>query len=265
MVVALSGWVDAGGRRRGRDRRALREQLATPTSSRRSISTDHMDLQQTRPNAHWADDGDRVIDWPEITFVGRGRGSAATSCSSPGPSRRCAGRRVAPRSSRSRARLRRARRPCTVGGMPALVSHRRPGSGARDRDAPFARAGDRAAAARRTAARPGCRRSCSARSATPASAARGLWAQVPQYVVGLAVAARGPRAARRLAEIGRLELDLRPLDDALRGVPAPGRRRARDPARGAGGRRPHRPRAGRVDRRPRLRDRAVPAPAAAAT
>src|SRR5258708_36262932 len=62
MIIAFSGWVDAG-LAGGGTISALREQLAAVDEFASIDLTDHMDLQQTRPNAHWADDGNRVIEW----------------------------------------------------------------------------------------------------------------------------------------------------------------------------------------------------------
>src|SRR5260221_336160 len=50
--------------------------------------SDHMDLQQTRPNAHWSDDGERVIDWPSISFVSGCLGRDVVLVSGPEPSLR---------------------------------------------------------------------------------------------------------------------------------------------------------------------------------
>ena len=197
-----------------------------------------MDLQQTRPNAHWADDGNRVIEWPEITFVAgharprrrhRLRAGAVAALADGGR-----------RDRRGRAHAAGPRRVHRCGHAVARVAPPAGSRARRPRRIIRSRRRSRRSAWR-TAARPVCRRSCSARSATPTSACAGLWAQVPQYVSGSPSPPAVRALLRRLAEIGRLELDLRPLDARCDAYADPRRRRARDPARGAGGRRPHRP------------------------
>ena len=175
-----------------------------------------MDLQQTRPNAHWSDDGDRVIDWPEITFVA-GTARARRRAGVRARSRRCAGRRVSA-AIVDVARTLGVRDACTLGGMPSLVSHRRPRAGPRDGDPSLARAGDRAAAARPTADRPDCRRSCSARSATPASAARVSGPRCRSTSRARRRRRRSARCSRRLAEVGPPRARPAPARRALRRV-----------------------------------------------
>src|SRR5689334_2646343 len=87
MVVALSGWVDAGIAGAGAVS-ALREQIDVPDEFARIELVDDMDLQQTRPVAHWAEDGTRVIEWPEITFVAGRLGRDIVVVSGPEPSLR---------------------------------------------------------------------------------------------------------------------------------------------------------------------------------
>ena len=87
MVVALSGWVDAGVAGAGA-MSAMREQLVAVDEFASIDLTDHMDLQQTRPNAHWSEGGDRVIDWPAITFVSGRLGRDVILVSGPEPSLR---------------------------------------------------------------------------------------------------------------------------------------------------------------------------------
>ena len=120
---------------------------------------------------------------------------------------------------RAPARRRRrgdARRDARAGVAPPAASR------ARDGDAALARAGGRRRCAPTTPARPARRPSCSTRSATAGIPCVGLWAQVPQYVAG----SPSPPAVRallaRLAEVYRLDLDLRALDERSRRVPRHG-------------------------------------------
>ena len=87
MLIALSGWVDAGLAGGGAVA-ALREQLRDADEFATIDLTDVMDLQQTRPIARWESDGVRVIDWPEITLVAGGLGRDVVVVSGPEPSLR---------------------------------------------------------------------------------------------------------------------------------------------------------------------------------
>ena len=187
MVVALTGWVDAGGAGRGRDGRARRAARRTRRPFGSIDVSELADLQQTRPIARWDDDA-RVIDWPRITFeCGRiaggreGAGRDVVLVRGPEPSLRWPTvassdrRRGAPA---RRAPGRDARRHARARLAPQGRGRHRVG------DAALARAGARRRCGPTTPARPGCRRSCCARSATPGSRGAGLWAQVPQYVSG---------------------------------------------------------------------------------
>ena len=87
----------------------------------------------------------------------------------------------------------------------------------------------------------------------------GLWAQVPQYVSG----SPSPPAVRALLRAARRGRPPRPRSAvarrAVRRVPARASKPGWRPGPTCRSRRPHRSRAGRVDRRPRRRDRALPA------
>ena len=122
MVVAFSGWVDAGIAGAG-TMSAMREQLVDADEFGSIDLTDHMDLQQTRPNAHWSESGDRVIDWPAIAFVSGKLGRDVVLVSGPEPSLQWP---TVSATVVDVARRLRVRDAYTVAGMPSLVSHRRP-------------------------------------------------------------------------------------------------------------------------------------------
>ena len=67
LVVALTGWVDAGLAGSG-SVAFLEEQLDSARAFGRIDLADLMDLQQTRPTVHLVDGVSREIDWPEITL-----------------------------------------------------------------------------------------------------------------------------------------------------------------------------------------------------
>jgi hypothetical protein len=207
LVVALSGWVDAGVAGAGA-LSALREQLGDADEFTTLDLTDHMDLQQTRPNAHWSDDGDRVIDWPEITFVAGTLGRDVVLVSGPEPSLRWP---TVSESIVDVARTLRVRDAFTLAGMPSLVSHRRPVPVLAT--ATHHSLAQEIAPLRMAYGGPTGLQTIVQRALGDAGVrSAGLWAQVPQYVSG----SPSPPAVRallsRLAEIARLELDLRPLD-----------------------------------------------------
>lgn len=207
MVVALSGWVDAGIAGAGAIT-ALREQLDAPDEFARIELVDQMDLQQTRPVAHWADDGTRVIDWPAITFVSGGLGRDVVVVSGPEPSLRWPSAAAA---IADVARTLDVQDAYSLAGMPSLVSHRRP--------VPVLATASHHSLAQELAplrfaySGPTGLQTVVQRALGDAGIRCGsLWAQVPQYVSG----SPSPPAVRallsRLSEIARIELDLRPLD-----------------------------------------------------
>jgi len=207
MVVALSGWVDAGVGGAGTIN-ALREQLDRVDEFASIDLTNHMDLQQTRPNAHWADDGNRVIDWPVISFVSGRLGRDVVLVSGPEPSLRWPSVSTA---IVEVARTLQVRDAFTVAGMPSLVSHRRP--------VPVLATATHHSLAQELAplrfayGGPTGLQTIVQRALGDAGVrSAGLWAQVPQYVSGSPSPPAVRALLRRLAEIGRLEIDLRPLD-----------------------------------------------------
>jgi proteasome assembly chaperone (PAC2) family protein len=207
LVVALSGWVDAGVAGAGA-LTALREQLVEADEFTTLDLTDHMDLQQTRPNAHWSDDGNRIIDWPEITFVAGNLGRDVVLVSGPEPSLRWP---TVAESIVEVARTLKVRDAFTLAGMPSLVSHRRPVPVLAT--ATHHSLAQEIAPLRTAYGGPTGLQTIVQRALGDAGVrSAGLWAQVPQYVSG----SPSPPAVRallsRLAEIARLELDLRPLD-----------------------------------------------------
>jgi proteasome assembly chaperone (PAC2) family protein len=207
MVVALSGWVDAGIAGAGAIT-ALREQLDDPDDFARIELVDYMDLQQTRPVAHWADDGNRIIDWPEIAFFAGRLGRDIVIVTGPEPSLRWPSATAAIVEA---ARTLDVRDAYTLAGMPSLVSHRRPVPVLAT--ASHHSLAQELAPLRLTYGGPTGLQTIVQRALGDAGIRCGaLWAQVPQYVSG----SPSPPAVRallqRLSEIARLDLDLRPLD-----------------------------------------------------
>src|SRR3954453_4923468 len=121
LVVALSGWVDAGVAGAGTIQ-VLRDQLPDADRFGALDLTDLMDLQQSRPVAVFPGDGNRVIDWPQIDLVAGHLGRDIVIVSGPEPSLRWSDVTKAIVDVALRLGVRDA---FTVAGMPALVSHRR--------------------------------------------------------------------------------------------------------------------------------------------
>jgi proteasome assembly chaperone (PAC2) family protein len=207
LVVALAGWVDAGYAGAG-----TAEALASQLDGVEQFATyelrDLLDLQQTRPTARFVAGGLRVIEWPRIALVAGSAGRDVVVVHGPEPSLRWPSVAADLVGAAQRLGVRQA---YTVAGMPALVSHRRP--------VPVLAT----ATARSLAQEIGPLRDDDAGPTGMQTVLQhtlgeagipcvGLWAQVPQYVSG----SPSPPAVRavlaRLAELARLDVDLRVLD-----------------------------------------------------
>ncbi len=214
LVLALAGWVDAGGAGAGAIG-ALSEQLEQAETFASIDVAAIADLQQTRPVARWKGDT-RVIEWPSITFeCGRVRGGRAGTgrdvvlVRGPEPSLRWPS--VAS-STVDAARRIGVRQAVTLGGIPSLASHRKA-------TVVTASATQRSLAQELAPLRPdyagptGLQTVVLRALGDAGIPGCGLWAQVPQYVAG----SPSPPAIRalllRLAEVYNLDLDLRALDD----------------------------------------------------
>jgi len=207
LVIALSGWVDAGLAGAGTVT-ALREQLGEVEPFARVDLSDQMDLQQTRPIARWTEDGNRVIDWPRIEFVAGKLGRDVVLVAGPEPSLRWP---VVVDTIVDTARRLGVRQAFTVAGMPAIVSHRRPVpvlASASHRSLAQELAPLRMAYGGPTGLQTIVQRALGDADIPCA----GLWAQVPQYVSGSPSPPAVRAVLRRLAEVGRLSVDLRAID-----------------------------------------------------
>ena len=122
LVVALTGWVDAGLAGSG-SVAFLQEQVDAPRTFARIDLGDLMDLQQTRPTVHLVDGVSREIDWPEITLSAGRLGRDIVLCSGPEPSLRW--RAVLGELVDVALQLG-VTEAFSVGGIPAMASHRRP-------------------------------------------------------------------------------------------------------------------------------------------
>jgi PAC2 family len=207
LIAALTGWVDAGFAGAGA-MEALGAQLDDDEQFATIDLTDLLDLQQTRPTARFVRGGLRVIEWPRIALVAGRLGRDVVLVHGPEPSIRWPSVSAAIVDAAQRLGVREA---VTVAGMPALLSHRRP--------VPvLATATSRSLAQevgtlRADYAGPTGMQTVVQHALGDAGiACTGLWAQVPQYVSGSPSPPAVRAALGRLAELFRLDVDLRVLD-----------------------------------------------------
>jgi len=208
LVVALTGWVDAGLAGSG-SVAFLQEQLDSARAFGRIDLADLMDLQQTRPTVHLVDGVSREIDWPEITLSAGHLGRDLVLCSGPEPSLRW--REVLGELVDVSLQLG-VTEAFTVGGIPAMASHRRPISVlATGTDEALV---ERAGAWRQDYTGPtGAQSVLQVMLGDAGIPTLALWAQVPHYLSGGA----SPPAIRavldRLRDLADLAVDLDGLDD----------------------------------------------------
>ena len=208
LVVALTGWVDAGLAGSG-SVAFLQEQLDAARAFGRIDLADLMDLQQTRPTVHLVDGVSREIDWPEITLSAGRLGRDLVLCSGPEPSLRW--REVLGELVDVSLQLG-VTEAFTVGGIPAMASHRRPISVlATGTDEALV---ERAGAWRQDYTGPtGAQSVLQVMLGDAGIPTLALWAQVPHYLSGGA----SPPAIRavldRLRDLADLAVDLDGLDD----------------------------------------------------
>jgi proteasome assembly chaperone (PAC2) family protein len=210
LVVALTGWVDAGLAGTG-SVAFLQEQLDAARTFGRIDLADLMDLQQTRPTVHLVDGVSREIDWPEITLRAGRLDRDVVLCSGPEPSlrwRTVLGELV------DVARRLEISDAFTVGGIPAMASHRRPVSVlATGTDEALV---ERAGAWRQDYSGPtGAQSVLQVMLGDAGIPTIALWAQVPHYLAGGASPPAIRAVLERLRDLARLSIDLDGLDQQV--------------------------------------------------
>ncbi|MGI8795610.1 MAG: PAC2 family protein [Acidimicrobiia bacterium] len=207
LVVALSGWVDAGLAGAGAAA-VLAEQL---DSARRFGSvdiSDAVDLQQTRPTVKLIDGATREISWPSVDLVAGHAARDVVLCVGPEPSLRW--REFTERLVDAARRLG-IERAVMVGGMPAVVSHRRPITVLAT--ATNSSLAQEAGALRTDYAGPtGAQTVLQVELGNAGVPALGLWAQVPHYVSGNPSPPAIRAVLSRLREVAGVDTDLGALD-----------------------------------------------------
>lgn len=210
MVVALTGWVDAGMAGAGASA-YLADQLDSARRFGRIDLSDLVDLQQTRPTVQLVDGTTRQVSWPSIELVAGRAGSDIVLCVGPEPSIKWgtfSDELVA------MARRLDVKMMVALGGMPAVVSHRRPVPVFATATSPSL--AQEVGALRADYSGPtGMQTVLQVALGEAGVPALGLWAQVPHYVS----ATPSPSAIRalleRLREIASVEVELSALDNQV--------------------------------------------------
>lgn len=215
LVLALSGWVDAGFAGAGTAEYLVDHGDAMQVFGRADLS-EVMDLQRMRPKVQFVDGQagdsterwDREIVWPMITLAAGKAGHDLVVVQGPEPAH--CWQQLAAELVELIQRLK-VGLMVSVGGMPAAVSRHRPVR-------VLATATSRGVAERVGALRPDYQGPTGAQTAIQVACgsadidAVGLWAQVPHYLA----ASSSPVAVRavleRLRDIAQVNVDLRPLD-----------------------------------------------------
>jgi proteasome assembly chaperone (PAC2) family protein len=207
LIVALSGWVDAGLAGAGAVA-VLSEQLESVRAFGRVDLTELVDLQQTRPSVHLVDGSTHEITWPAVELVAGRAGRDVVVCRGPEPSLRWRAfiEEIVQMAQRLGVSM-----MFGLGGMPTLASHRRPVN-------VLATATNPSLAQEIGAWRADYTGPTGAQSVLQIAMGAagipgvGLWAQVPHYVG----ATPSPPAVRallaRLRDIAGVQTDLAPLD-----------------------------------------------------
>lgn len=208
LVVALAGWVDAGLAGSG-SVAFLQEQLDAARTFGRIDLGDLMDLQQTRPTVHLVDGVSREIEWPEITLTAGRLGRDVVLVAGPEPSLRW--RAVLGELVDVADRLG-VVEAFTVGGIPAMASHRRPVSVlATGTDEEIV---ERAGAWRQDYTGPtGAQSVLQVMLGDAGIPTLALWAQVPHYLSGGASPPAIRAVLERLTALAGLAVDLEVLDE----------------------------------------------------
>lgn len=210
LVVALSGWVDAGLAGAGAAA-VLSDQLDSAAAFGRVDLTDLVDLQQTRPSVHLVDGATREIKWPAIDLVAGRAGRDVVLCHGPEPSLRW--RAFSDELVQMSQRLG-VSMMVGLGGMPTLVSHRRPVS-------VLTTATSRSLAQEVGAWRADYSGPTGAQTALQVALGDagipglGLWAQVPHYVSATPSPPAISALLSRVRELAGMETDLTALDSQV--------------------------------------------------
>ena len=210
LVVAITGWVDAG--EAGElTASTLVGQLEGARPFGRYALDDLVDLQQTRPTVELVDGMTRRVTWPRLDLTAGRAARDVVVITGPEPSLRWP---TFTRELVDVATRLGAAQAFTLGGMPAMVSHRRP--------VPvLATATARSVAQEIGAIRgdyegpTGVQTVLQVALGEAGIPAVGLWAQVPHYVAGNPSPPAVRALLERLREYAGLQVELDELDEEI--------------------------------------------------
>jgi predicted ATP-grasp superfamily ATP-dependent carboligase len=208
LLVALSGWVDAGLAGAG-TLATLAEQLESARTFGRLDLSDIVDLQQTRPSVRLVEGVTRAIEWPAVELIAGHVGRDVVLCHGPEPSIRWKSFTSELVDAATRLGVELA---IALGGMPTTVSHRRP---VRVLATATSHSLVQELGALRVdyAGPTGAQTVLQTALGEAGIPAVGLWAEVPHYVG----ATPSPPAIRalleRVREVAGLTVELGPLDE----------------------------------------------------
>jgi proteasome assembly chaperone (PAC2) family protein len=207
VVIAIAGWVDAGEAGAITAATVAAQLEGARTFGRYDLS-DLLDLQQTRPTVALDEGETRRISWPAIALTAGKSGRDAIVCIGPEPSLRW------PTFSRELVDCFQklgAKEALTLGGMPAVASHRRPIS-------VLATATSRSLAQEVGAVRTDYKGPTGVQTVLQVALGEagiptvGLWAQVPHYIAGNPSPPAVRALLERVRDLGGLHIDLSGLD-----------------------------------------------------
>jgi predicted ATP-grasp superfamily ATP-dependent carboligase len=210
LVLTLTGWVDAG-EAGTLAATTLASKLEGARVFGRYALGDLVDLQQTRPTVELVEGTTRHVEWPQISLTAGRAGRDVVVASGPEPS--LAWRSFAADLVELARRLDVAQ-AFTLGGMPAVVSHRRPVS-------VLATASAHSLAQEVGAMRADYQGPTGAQTIVQFELGRagvptvGLWAQVPHYVSGNPSPPAVRALLERVRELAGLRIDIAELDEQI--------------------------------------------------
>ncbi len=207
LVVALSGWVDAGLAGAG-SIAYLVEQLQTVRRFGHIDLSDVMDLQQVRPTVRLIDGVSRTVEWPRIELLAGSAGRDVVVVYGPEPSIRW---RTVTEEIVGLTRELRVGLAVMLGGIPTAMSHRRPTH-------VLATATRHSLLQEIGGPRPdytgptGLQTVLQVALGQAEIPAVGLWAQVPHYVSTTPSPAATRALLEKLRDVAGISVDLAPLD-----------------------------------------------------
>jgi proteasome assembly chaperone (PAC2) family protein len=207
LVLALSGWVDAG-MAGAQASSLLREQLGAARVFARLDLSDLVDLQQTRPMVEIVDGTTRRISWPVIECVAGRAGRDVVLLTGPEPSLRWPSLVAEIVVMARRLGIEGA---YGLGALPAVTTHRRPVSVVATVTDPD-QVDELGAMRTDYVGATGLQTALLVSLGEAGIPGVGLWAQVPHYVAGNPSPPATRAVLTRLKELTRIECDLTDLD-----------------------------------------------------